>query len=184
MGARPFAVNAFAVSAGVASALILLGAAVDIPPPGFPATLLAAGDTATVPPFHNGGPSGSPACGWSRCGSPGELRLEFSVSLEARLSGSLQTGGPIEVWVANGAGMEAACGLSNPPPPCAPQEGQPYLYQTSTGVSIVDFGQLALDFVGDGHVLPSGVWTILLINWSDRPVLVTADSDLRVIPEW
>ena len=186
MGTGPPVMNVIAIGAGIVVAFAVLAAAVDVPPPGFPTRLLSGGSTVTIPAFHHAMIGGNSTCGGSPCGSPGELWLEFPVTLQARLSGSLRAEAPMDLWVGNALGMEAACDLSNPPPPCVPiaESGPSYLYQGSISTTGIDFGQLVFDFGGAGRLLPSGTWTILLINWGDATVEVTANSDVIAMPVW
>lgn len=182
---RPDLRNLAAVFAGVAAALLLVGAVpLGILPRGSSAVIVAAGSTRTVPTFvHLNDPSTS-GCTGPRCGNPGELWLDFAVARDARLAGSLSTTALVDVWLGNAPGMSAACSLSNPSPPCAQAEGAPYLYESPTEVTSIDLGQVQFNVAGSGDVLPAGEWTILLINWSDSPVSMTVASSVTVTPTW
>lgn len=182
---RPLGLNAIATACGVVLAIAVLGAAANVPPPGLPSTIVAAGTSVMVPGFHNLSFNGNSTCGGTRCGSPGEQWIQFSVGLQARLSGTLQSDVPIELLVGNAGGLTAACNLPNPPPACAPPPlGSDYLYQTPSRVSTIHLGELNFNFVGATNLLPAGSWTILLINWGDTPVVVRAVSPVLVTPTW
>lgn len=182
---RPVVMNAVAIAVAVASAAVLVGSiTLVISGPGSPSTILAAASSETIPPFQSVPPSSHLVCGQVRCGSPGEQWIQFSVQYHARLSGSMHAEPAFEVWIGNAPGMGAACVLSNPPPPCAQAIGEPYLYKTPAALTSIDFGQIEFDFAGNGDALPPGSWTILMINWSDSPVVLTVDSGVTVTPTW
>ena len=185
---RPGWKNLLSTVVGMACAAVVLVGSGVTSPPGPPRVLISQGSTERVSQFHNASISGfqNYTCGPARCGSPGEIWFEFSLARHSRISGLLRAATPFEIWVGNALGMEATCGLSNPPPPCAPlaETGPSYLYQSAAAITNLDLGRLVFGFGGEGSLLPAGSWTILLINRSDIPVVVTAESDVVVTPMW
>jgi hypothetical protein len=177
--------SALAVGGGITAGIFIVVAALGgLPTPAGPDTIIPADSSVTIDAYHNASNATNFVC-YQRCGSPGEQSFRFSVEHFARLSGTLRFGAPVDVWVANGVGMTAACSLSTPQPPCHPPPvGPSYLYQSRSAVSTIDFGQLSFDFGGIGNALPAGSWTVLLINPSDRPVTATADSAVVATPTW
>ena len=182
---RPRLVRLAAVSTGLAAALLLVATvALGILAPGPASVVVPAGSTEFVPPFQHLANASNFVCTSPRCGSPGEHWIDFTVYWDARLSGSLSTSAPVDVWLGNAAGMSAACSLSDPPPPCASAVGPAYLYESPTEITSLDLGNLQFNSAGNGKTLPAGGWTLLLINWSDAPVSVTVDSSIVVSPVW
>ena len=189
---RPFARSGISILLGIVSAVALVGgASLQLPAPAFlapPTTLLAAGSSVTVPPYRVANDPALNASGLCqppvRCGSPGEWSVPFTVGSHARLTGSLAATAPLEIWVGNSAGMENACGLSNPPPACAPAVGPAYLYTTPAAVTALDLGSIDFPFTSAGYVLPAGTWYLLLINDGSSPVSATATATVLVTPTW
>ena len=174
--------NAAAVAVGAGAGLILLlSISGEWSLPGSPTTIIPPGVGETIPGFQNV-TSTTFQCP-VRCGSPGELWFPFSVAVHGRLWGSLRFGAPVDVWVGNPAGIASACGLADPPPPCASPLGPAYLFKSPPGVRSIDFGGISFEFDGSS-LLPSGDWSILLINWNAHPVAASAGPAVTVHPTW
>jgi len=174
--------------AGTVASVVGIAAAVGLVAAGYltgPSVLVPSGTAWTVPAYVNGtAAEGGPVLCQEHhdCGHAGLLAVGFRLAGPARLTGTLASQGPLVLAIANPAGLGVVqCGLYVPPSNCTFMEGA-VSYTSPSWRGTVDLSTLEFGLSGANNVVPSGTWTLCLINWGNASVAVSVGPAVTQSP--